>query len=685
MTRCPACFRQSAAHGTNAAPGTDACHCGWRADQAPVGNSRFLPLGTPLGESYVIGRVLGHGGLGVTYLAWDSGLDTRLAIKEFLPEGLAGRDPGTGHVLAHTGQEPLFQHALDRFREEAKTLARFQQYPGIVSVYRFLSANGTGYMAMEFVDGKTLGDHLAECGGRLDWRGAWALLTPVMDTLRQVHGAGLLHRDIAPDNLYLTFDNQVKLLDFGAAREIAGGGGAPRSLLPTKGPYAPEEQYRTRGEQGAWTDIYGLCATLYQCITGRLPDSAPDRGYADTLQPPAKLGVDISQAHQAVLMKGLALRAEDRWRTIGEMQRAWEKAEAAERPPVPLPEPPPSLPNMQAPGPWPPPNGKNDKLIRYGLWIAFLTLVFTILGVLITALMFINDPADRLTSPEDDQTMGTTPDGVFAHPTTPDYANWRELQRIQAHLGGSEGAICLDDCIRFSPDGSRVLTGSWDDTLKLWAVTGGRIGEAPIRTFKGHTSDVDAVAFSPDGRRVLSGNDDNTLRLWDAASGERLRTFKGHSGWVLSVAFSPDGQTVLSGNADRTLRLWDAASGERLRTFKGHYGLVLSVAFSPDGRRVLSGSWDHTLRLWDAASGEEIRTFRGHSGWVRSVAFSPDGRRVLSGSSDKTLRLWDAARGEEIRTLQGHSNPVRSVAFAPDGQRAVSGDSGGVMILWGAE
>nr|VFK14709.1 MAG: WD domain-containing protein, G-beta repeat-containing protein [Candidatus Kentron sp. LFY] len=313
--------------------------------------------------------------------------------------------------------------------------------------------------------------------------------------------------------------------------------------------------------------------------------------------------------------------------------------------------------------------------------------------------------------------------------TAPDYANWRVLRKIQAHPGGLEGTICLDDCLRFSPDGRRLLSGgSHDNTLKLWDVASGE----EIRTFRGHSDKVNSVAFSPDGRTVLSGSHDRTLKRWDVASGEEMRTFRGHDQGVSSVAFSPDGRTVLSGSWDNTLKLWDVASGEEMRTFRGHDQGIWSVAFSPDGRMVLSGSGDHILKLWDTGSGRAVRTFRGHSAWVSSVAFSPngrtvlsgsfnntlklwdvasggeirtfpkngtnqhsgsvfsvafspDGRMVLSGSIDKTLKLWDVASGEAIRTFREHSDEVKSVAFSPDGRRAASGDRDGVIILWGVE
>jgi WD40 repeat protein len=156
-----------------------------------------------------------------------------------------------------------------------------------------------------------------------------------------------------------------------------------------------------------------------------------------------------------------------------------------------------------------------------------------------------------------------------------------------------------------------------------------------------HKDRVTSVAWSPDGSRILSGSADQTLRLWNVSSGRLERTFVGHSATVTSVAWAPDGCCVLSGSADSTLRLWNVSSGACVRTFRGHKGMVTSVAISPDGRFALSGSADRTVRLWHLASGRCLWTFTGHTKRVTSVGFSPDGRFAVSGSTDRTVRLWE--------------------------------------------
>jgi WD40 repeat protein len=234
--------------------------------------------------------------------------------------------------------------------------------------------------------------------------------------------------------------------------------------------------------------------------------------------------------------------------------------------------------------------------------------------------------------------------------------------------------------VAFSPDGTKVLTGSWDNTARLWDVSTGAL----VRAFEGHSEWVYSVAFSPDGTKVLTGSDDKTAWLWDASTGALVRAFEGHSEGVYSVAFSPDGTKVLTGSGDGTARLWDVATGALVRAFEGHPREVQSVAFSPDGTKVLTGSKDETARLWDVSTGALVRAFEGHSHEVLSVAFSPEGTRVLTGSRDGTSRLWDVATGALVCAFEGHSDLVQSVAFSPDGTRVLTGSNDRTARLWDA-
>ncbi len=321
--RCPNCFGATAV--------TPCSHCGWQVGQDNPPPA--LALGRVLDGRYRVGRVLGHGGFGITYLAWDDNLQLRLAIKEYLPRDCVSRGPDGVSLAIYSGQAgDQFAYGLDRFLEEARTLAHFDQHPGIVTVKNFFRAHGTGYCVMDYVAGITLRQYLdQQPGGRISVADALRLLTPVMDALRAVHKEGLLHRDLAPDNIYLTQDGRIKLLDFGAARFAASEHSKSLSIILKPG-YAPEEQYRTKGNQGPWTDVYGLAATFYRAITGSVPPEALDRLDEDELLPPSKRGVSIKPDQEAILLKALAVKAAHRYQNIGELQQAWRNANAPGHP-----------------------------------------------------------------------------------------------------------------------------------------------------------------------------------------------------------------------------------------------------------------------------------------------------------------------------------------------------------------
>jgi WD40 repeat protein/serine/threonine protein kinase len=267
-------------------------------------------------------------------------------------------------------------------------------------------------------------------------------------------------------------------------------------------------------------------------------------------------------------------------------------------------------------------------------------------------------------------------------------AQWPRCVRRLRGFWGAVASVC------FSPDGRLALSGHKGGTIQLWDVARERClwTSPPQSVLTGcelqpperqewHTKCVTSIHFSPDGRCALSGSEDQTLRLWDVETGRCIRTFVGHTETVRSVSFSPDGRRTLSGSWDKTVRLWDVGTGRCVRAFEGHTEAVGSVCFSPDGQFVLSGSWDKTARLWDVGTGRCVRMFEGHTGAVGSVCFSPDGQRVLSGSGDKTLRAWDAGTGRCVRMLEGHTGGVLS--FSRDGLWALSGSGRGTTLqLW---
>ncbi|WP_139488251.1 serine/threonine protein kinase [Brevibacillus dissolubilis] len=304
--------------------GSGACvTCGFNERKYPA-SPLYLPLRTVLAERYLLGKVLGQGGFGITYL----GLDVRqrqcvkLAIKEFLPLDVASRVPNSQSVTPHTeNYREYFQYGLGRFMDEVRALQRFNRHPGIVSVVDAFYENGTAYMAMQYLEGETFKQYLERKGGRITVDTALRIMLPVADALRAVNELGMLHRDISPDNIYLTNSQQVKILDFGAARYAFKDRSKSMSIIYKPG-YAPEEQYRSKGNHGPWTDVYAVCATFYRAISGQPPPESLNRLESDTLIPPSRLGVMIPPAVESALLRGLAVKAKDRLQNMDELKAA---------------------------------------------------------------------------------------------------------------------------------------------------------------------------------------------------------------------------------------------------------------------------------------------------------------------------------------------------------------------------
>lgn len=276
-----------------------------------------LPFRTVLNDRFLVGRVLGRpGGFGITYLAWDMVLDTTAAIKEFLPLSSVSRGPGTISVRANSEQdEAFFSQGLNIFLREAKTLAQFS-HPNIVRIRDYFTANNTAYLVMDYHQGRPIDRYLKECGGRLTAEQALAVMLPILSGLEAIHEKGFLHRDIKPQNIYLTDKDVPILLDFGAARFSMADAGKTLTVMLSAG-FAPFEQYHKKGRQGPWSDIYACGATLYYLVTGKMPADAIERQHDDKLEPPVKYHPQLSPAFSQAIMAAMATSPPARPQNIG--------------------------------------------------------------------------------------------------------------------------------------------------------------------------------------------------------------------------------------------------------------------------------------------------------------------------------------------------------------------------------
>ena len=297
-------------------------YCGLQQDKyRPI--PRCLRPGMCLRDRYVLGRVLGEGSFGISYIAWDCLLDTVVAIKEYFPASLVSRhiseeDEDTNVYIYEKRESQKYQESLKKYLGEAKSLSAYYDLDGIVSVRDFFYANNTAYIVMGYVDGISVKEYV-EKNGPIEGEKFLRMLEPVIQSLAKVHQTGVLHRDISPDNMLLTRDEKLVLIDFGAARKENINMTRSMTVVFKRG-FSPEEQYRTRGQQGAWTDVYALCATAYYALTGKAPDESIQRVLEDDMPSLTEMtDVDLPMQQKRAFMKGMTVDFHHRYQTMDEL------------------------------------------------------------------------------------------------------------------------------------------------------------------------------------------------------------------------------------------------------------------------------------------------------------------------------------------------------------------------------
>lgn len=277
----------------------------------------LLPEGSVLHGQYFIGEALGHGGFGITYAAWDMKHQRRVAIKELFPSTIVMRNPDRRSISVQFGQKAQFDHMFHCFEQEAMLLMRLQNQNGIVNLYHAFEDNNTAYYVMEYLEGADFRQFLAK-NGAISWETLSPMLHTLLGALEKLHTEGLIHRDISPDNIFLTNDGNVHLIDFGSVRAYQG---ANHFTAYIKHCFAPWEQYRSNGKQGPWTDVYALSVTVYYALSGKLPPDAPQRKLNDTAVPLGQLCPQLPRHVAEAVMWGMAVEPEDRCQSIPELAR----------------------------------------------------------------------------------------------------------------------------------------------------------------------------------------------------------------------------------------------------------------------------------------------------------------------------------------------------------------------------
>ena len=577
-------------------------------------NSSALPRGTRLHNgAYAVGEVLGQGGFGITYKGGDLSLRRYVAIKEYFPAGALRQ--GADIVMADAG---VLRAGVAEFLNEARVLSRFN-HPGIVGVAGTFEENNTAYMVMEWIEGETLEARI-QSKTRLD---EWEMLdigSRLASALTTIHGAGILHRDIKPDNVIVRKSGGAVLIDFGTARAFSGDA-TKMTQIVTPG-YAPLEQYAQNAKRGPASDIYALAATLYHALSGQKPVAATDRA-ADIILPDLRaLAPGLTPLFCAAIMNALSMEIARRPQSAGEFEAQLKGQKSPARRPPPLPGAAQSTQtaptSMQTPAPVAPvePNGATDEIEAASAGLRHSTLS-------------------------------------------------RHLAPVVA--------------LAFAPDGKRLISGGADSKICEW---NWHDNITPARAaWNSHRGGVMALAYSPDGAFLASGGRDQRINIWDGANlihrdAQPLATLSDCQGVVRDLQFCPARRELAVADAG-ALTLWDADAG----AIKARRSLgTLAISWAPDGNALaVAGIMDGALRLLSGHDLRDLGQISAHGDVLTDVAWSPDGKWIATVGADSMVRVWNATQG----TLAWESNiggVPECLAWSPDSRLVAVGKSDSVFL-----
>jgi serine/threonine protein kinase len=575
-------------------------------------------------------RVIGQGGMGLVYQAYEPALRRWVAIKVLSP---------------HLASESV---ARLRFAREAQAAAAVC-HENVITIHAVSEVNGLPYIVMEYLPGGSLQDFL-DRHGRPGWRAAARVAAEVASGLAAAHSLGLVHRDIKPSNVLLLASEipgepgAAKIGDFGLAR-VADDSRLTRTGLIAGTPMymSPEQSLGEALDHRA--DLFSLGSVLYSLCTGRepFPGGSPVvvlRQVCElTPTPVRQLNPAVPPWLAAIVERLHAKHPADRLPSAAEVAKLLRYN--LEHP---------DAPRLVSPASAPGRHGRNRNRLLACIALACL---------LVPGALVLSGSATPVPPSAREGSSEEPPDRA------PLLATYR----------GHSGPVWS---VSFSPDGRTLATGSDDATLRFWETATGR----ELAVLTGHRSAVFAAAFAHSGEFVVSGSGDGTIRLWDVAYRKERATLPYANGSVRRVAVSPDDKTVAVGGNTQDVELWDLETLTRRRALPGHRGTILAIAFATDGKTLATGDARGDIRLWDPATGVDRPGFSGDPIALRALAFSPDRTTLASaGTGDKDVKLWRVATRKRFATLHGYSGGLVCLAFSPDGTLLAAGNREGAVTI----
>ena len=664
---------------------------------------------------YQLVRQLGSGGMGEVYLAQraDAEFHQQVAIK-----------------LIRSGQDSAA--VVSRFKIERQILASLD-HPNIAKLLDGgRTPQGQPYFVMEYVSGVPITEYCDE--KKLKIRERLDLFIHVCEGVQYAHQNAVIHRDLKPANILVAeVDGKPvpRIIDFGLAKattptlpehtQLTRFGhlmGTPEFMSPEQA----DPQVRIIDTR---TDVYSLGVVLYVLLTGLLPFAAKRRENQPLdeflrrlrAEDPSRPSIKVGTARDTLRLTADARNTEPK-RLVstlrGDLDSITLKALERDR-------------NHR----YGSPAGLAADLHRYlnhepvlarpansayqlakfirrhrlaavvASVVATLAIAAAIAGLFAVhkeheaeyqtaqalqaqSRLLTQAAAQRLKDSDITAANGiilqvlTNP--AFSQTRTPaEIAVFQDIRAADRQLAVLSGHADQVNSAAYSPDGTRIVTGSFDNTARIWDTrTGLQLALLSVG------SRVQIARYSPDGTRILTVSSDRTARIWDAHSGDPLAAFSGHGALPISATFSPDGTQIAIASLDKTGRIWDARTGAELAVLRGHGDILQSAAFSPDGTRLVTASRDKTARIWDARTGAPLAILAGHSEMVLAANYSPDGSQIVTASADKTARTWNARSGAPLLVLSGHNDRVYSADYSPDGTRIATSSDDRTARIWDA-